>query len=474
MDKFQVFDVDGSVHEYEDSGRAMNKFADLAIKHGGFDKFKSDGGKLVAPNNGADTGLPETDTRSQASAPQPGYVTAHTTAPGTVSELARARVEAHDEYFRSKGLALPPPIYAPGMRVLSLGDENFKLSRQKHEELPLVEDSMQLIKDQVNRELRDDLVVQLRDVKMLDDGTLNIGSECFRLETIGLEQIINQLADVLPRARSLMLKLEPDLRAQVFNRQLAKANQSDELKIRTRVGGSTKTSIYSVVTKSYTPFDINVIANSVYKSLAGKGYRGEAYYNPKDTKLRVNAFYHADNIVDLAAGDVFKTGITVKASDNGTGGIHVAAVVIRNLCLNLIILGEGNKKLLSKRHRGELQDIAWRIDMAIAAGDSMFEPFAKEWKIARNTPASDYFAEYDEKAIATQLAAELDIGYKLEVIEALLEEAYNKERGTSLADWNNALTRLHESKLMDESRMEKVEALAYPILQKQLKALELT
>jgi len=41
----------------------------------------------------------------------------------------------------------------------------------------------------------------------------------------------------------------------------------------------------------------------------GIGMRGEVVYDPTTTNLRVDGIYHADEVVDLAAGDVFKVGV---------------------------------------------------------------------------------------------------------------------------------------------------------------------
>jgi hypothetical protein len=469
----------------------MQEWAAIAYKNGGFDAIKRDGGALVPVEEITQEGITTIATNTNTSTPVTGEA-------GSVSQLAANRIARHEAYLAQNGIILPPPVYTAGTRVIDTGHDNFRTSRMEWEKLPFAKDAALALAKTVNDENRDDVVIPADKLKMNPDGTISIPDGPLKtrniyVEPIGFGQLIESANGVLPRAKSLMAMLRPGLRAQVFNEQIVRlVNTPLKLRLRDNRGGKqARESLYSVVSKSYSAFDINELARTLADSFADAGYRAEVAYDPATTKLKFTAYYHADKVVDLAAGDVFKVGVQITAADNGTGGINVKAVAIRNRCLNLIILGTGEANLLSKRHRGEQSFTEVLIWDAINRATDIFAPFAEEWGIARRVDMGavvnslvkdeDLITEDQNKSIANWLAYESDVGkavnVKPEVFSDMLMATLAREPGDSIADWTNALTRLHEIDALSESNVEAVEALAYPVMRKltaKAKAMQLT
>ena len=96
-----------------------------------------------------------------------------------------------------------------------------------------------------------------------------------------------------------------------------------------------------------------------------------------------------DLVADLACGDIFKAGVRVRTDDTGGGRIVVEAVLFRNRCLNLIIIGEAGVPALQQVHRGDLGDIEGRIAVAVREARELIAPFLESWGKARQAKVSD-------------------------------------------------------------------------------------
>ena len=469
---------------------AMRNFSEAAIAAGGFEAYAKLGGRLIGdkPESSIDSSIPDASSvvsiapsgaPARASEPPgiglPGAIIGGEgpTPGGQVSAVAAARIASHEEHFRKHGVNLPPPVYAPGTKVIQLGLDNFKLSRSKWAELPTLEDALHAMSNRVKAEQRVDVIVNSKYLRMTDDGLLRVPEldAVFRIEEGGFDQLISHHTEAFPRGKSLMYRLEPDVRAFVFNRQMNRLTHGDTAKLRLRVHAELGTPmVYSVVSERYTPFNVDSYCDEIHSAMSGMGYRAESVYNPKTTKMSIHAQHHADRVVDLAAGDVFKTGINFTTADNGTSGIGMTATVLRNLCLNLIILGEAKKKLLRRKHVGTPEHMSFKIMLAMDAASDMFAPFMEEWNVLRHTPARSLWGEAKIDEIASKIAAEIDIGFDTDATSALLLGSFNKEPGDTAVDWINALTRLHDSPAIDLDKRELVEVQAYPLMQK-LKAM---
>ena len=380
---------------------------------------------------------------------------------GEVSQVAVARITRDEQRLLDRGIALPPPIYAAGSKVVQWGHDNFRTSRQSWEDMPETIDGLRQAWVQVRREKRTDHEVSVRDLRMNNDGTLDFGQGRVGVEVAGLKSLLGRNAELFPRAGTFMSMLDPDVRALNFNRQIKKADKKRRLVLRTRRSPSGR-SVYAAVSKKYTAFDADKIIHILGDALKDTGMRGEVTVNPATTDLRVNGIYHADTVVDLAAGDVFKTGVQFRSNDAAGGSIQGKALAWRNLCLNLIIIGTGEKELLRQMHKGGFHTIRGEVVRAATEGSTFFTDFAQDWGILRATPAADVFEGETIEDIMSEMAqlSAMDVGVRRDTLVEMLLAGHQHEPGDTLADLANAVTAVHLHSEVNNWRREQFEEAA--------------
>jgi hypothetical protein len=414
----------------------------------------------TAKQRGAEANLVRIDAIPEALPP-----TAH---PGEVSQIAQERIERHERLLADRGIALPPPVYAPGTKVVPLGTDNFRTSRQSWEDMPETVQGLQGVYEAVRAENREDHVVRVRDLRMSEDGTLDFGEGPVRLEDQGLRALVSRNAEVLPRAGELLARVDPELRANILNRQLGQVGRDKELKLRLRDGRDGR-QVFAVVSPRYAPFDADRIATTLASALHGSGMRGQVLYDARTTTLRADGLLHADQPVDLAAGDVFKLGVQFRSNDAAGGSIVGKAIAWRNLCLNLIIIGTGEAELLRRRHIGAVGEVLSDVRTAATQASEMFVDFASEWGVLRGTDATELFEVASvEDAIAELVGMkELDVGVRRDALVEMLLTGWRHEPGDSVADLVNSVTAVHLLEDIDDwqrQRFEEAAGALVPIL----------
>lgn len=355
-------------------------------------------------------------------------------APGQVSQIARARIEAQQRWLDDAGFVVPPPLYAPGTKVVDLGERNFRVERRRVEALPAFGDAASEVTCVIGREAREDRVVPLSSVAMSDGGALTVEGEELALETGAFHQLA-QLAGFGPGARYLSDHCSPELRAYNVNAQLRAADER-KLTLRTR-GRGPQRSVFATVTPTYSAIDTDAVLGAVCDGLHDA--RAELSYD--GSGVRATALWMPDQVVDLAAGDIFKVGVRVETDDTGRGRIRVAGVVWRNRCLNLIVIGEGEVETVSQVHRGEASRILERVQQGVEAARDKVGHFLAAWGHARtvrmDVPAvlRAWVEERKLRLPGIRSAAERDAA-----VEVLLR-SWHREPGDTLADAVNAVTR---------------------------------
>lgn len=355
-------------------------------------------------------------------------------APGEVSQVARARIEAQQRWLDGAGFVVPPPLYAPGTKVVDLGERNFRVERRRVEALPSFADAASEVTCVIGREGREDRVVPLSSVAMTDAGALTVDGEELALETGAFHQLA-QLSGFGPGARYLSDHCSPELRAYNVNAQLRAADER-KLTLRTR-GRGPQRSVFATVTPTYSAIDTDAVLGAVCDGLHDA--RAELSYD--GSGVRATALWMPDQVVDLAAGDIFKVGVRVETDDTGRGRIRVAGVVWRNRCLNLIVIGEGEVETVSQVHRGEASRILERVQQGVEAAREKVGHFLAAWGHARtvqmDVPAvlRAWVEERKLRLPGIRSAAERDAA-----VDVLLR-SWHREPGDTLADAVNAVTR---------------------------------
>jgi len=382
----------------------------------------------------------------------PEVVPVTTTLAGEVSALAAARIEEQEAWLSEAGFTLPPPIYAPGARVIDLGDENFRIERNRVDALPEFPSAARRVINAISRECREDVNVRFSELEMTDDGTLRVGSEELGLETAAFSQFAS-LAGFGCGVSYLANCCPADLRAENVNRQLQRARDR-EITLRTRLVDGEHRSTYAVVSPSYAAVDSDRVLEVVCDSL--RDSRAELVYD--GTGVRATGLWMPNVVQDLAAGDVFKVGVRVQTDDTGRGRIRISGVAFRNLCLNLIIIGEGEVETVSVVHRGNPQRILDIVAEGVERARGTVGRFLESWQFARSTRVDvpqtirSWVEQKKLKVPGVRSAAQRDA-----LVEKLLE-SWQVEPGETLADAVNAVTRAaHENTAWDIAIREEIE-----------------
>ncbi|MBI4438209.1 hypothetical protein HY631_04625 [Candidatus Uhrbacteria bacterium] len=352
---------------------------------------------------------------------------------GTVSEIARSRIRLQDKWLDEAGFALAPPIYAPGTRVLPVGDANFRTERRRVEALPPFPGAASAIVAAIREERRCDLPLALHHLSMTEKGTLMAGDQEFALEHGAFLQLALQ-AGFGMGARYLSERCDAPLRAQNVNAQLEKL-PGKTVVLRTRVSEpGAPASTFAVVSPRYAPCDADEVLTAVTPSLMDA--RAEVVYD--GSGVRATALFMPDRVVDLAAGDIFKVGVRVAAEDTGRGRVRIAAVAWRNRCLNLLVIDEGEVETVSEVHRGNGARILAAVKDGVEAARAKVSRFLDAWGHARSVrvdPEQVLREWVEHKRVGTGSERTRDV-----VVEALLT-AWHKEPGDTLADAVNAVSR---------------------------------
>jgi len=385
-----------------------------------------------------------------------------------VSDHAVERIALHEAKLLTIGIALPPPVYAPGSTVVPLGEENFRTQRTTWEQQTPIRVGLEAVRDAVRAERRIDGNVAGSSLRMTPEGMLTRGKQALALEENGFRLLLQNMGEVFPRALPVLLKAKPDARADFFNRMMEDyGDEVGDVKIRTREYNGVR-SVFAVTSPTYGVRDADCIAEDIIAGLEGavEEARGEVVYDPATTNLRVNATWHARTIVDLAAGDVFQLGASYSSNDARGGSIIVDGNAWRNLCLNLIIIGEASANLLRRRHRGNMASVAEDIKAKTECVTDLFASFADSWGILRKASIANVtlwgekFASVPEALAWAVEHKKIDADVKAAVLAEAVLTGWKEEQGNTLADLLNAVTRSHMSASINQWQREQLERAA--------------
>lgn len=418
---------------------------------------------------------------------KPGTVTM-TGAAETVSDIALARVQGDEAHLRAHGIAVPPVVRVLGGRVNATGEANFGVSHKEWSEQPLTIDALEEVRTIVRAEARADVRVERKGLSMMSDGSLLAEGGALRLEATGLRGLVGLFGDQLPGATALLEVLPPAERAALFNRQLERSELSGPVRLRTRVVNGAP-QVFAVVGEGYTPRDADALATdmieALHRSPGGHEARGEVVYDATRATLTASALWHADHVVDLACGDVFRSGAELRGNDTGGGSIQVWSLNLRNLCYNLIILGKADGAVARVQHRGGHGHVIPAIQRGLRTALDISTRFVERWGYARKTSAIEALAAIrgarkvtladgtqatlaealgraagkgDEALARAAYGAILDFDHldlprRTDANVELLLGGWRHERGVTLADIANGVTRVHDAAIPVDTRV---------------------
>lgn len=450
-----------------------------------------------------------------------------------VSEVAKARQAKHDDMLADLGIARAPENilitkagYERGTAVIDLGYDNLSASRTTWDNKPDPDISVGQFVKQISKEEREDFIVNLTDIRMNDDGNVEIGGlGTFGVEQLGLGKLLstakyfNQDAynksydriasqqykapvpypersdyttTLYPRALSLFMRLDPDIRAYVFNEHMKRHGfDEQEIKVRTRVGGGSR-NIFSVVTPSYTTYDADKVAeflgDVLRKNFPAGMFKAEIGYNSKTTKFTMDATMHApSDLTDFSAGDLYEVGYRFKSDDVGGGSITGGAIAFWNECLNMIIIDSKTSEIVKVVHKGDVESKMKKMKAGMEKSKEAMQRFAVDWGILSQVGAEGLVVNGEviettvsesgvvERAPVALLKTLVDKGHVGKgigtdaAVQYLLDSYNNQGGGDTMQDVINAVTRMAHESLVDDcvrDGLERQAGMLVPILAK--------
>ncbi len=425
---------------------------------------------------------------------------------GEVSEVAVERQEKHDRWLADLGIARNPAHvsitkagYKRGSAVVDLGYDNLDASRTTWDNKPEPAIAASEFASILGNERREDIIVPVGELRMRDDGKLIVPSYGdLAVEKYGLGRMLSLskysgAADeghygfdgepLFPRALSMFLTLDPDLRAKVFNEHMKRHGDIEQsIKLRTRNYDGVR-SVFAAVGEGYSPYDADEVALFLAAALEDSPFKAEIKYNSETTNFTMDATMHApSDLTDFSAGDLYEVGFRFKANDRGGGSINGSAIAFWNECLNMIILSSKKNELIRVIHKGDVAEKMAKVHEGMKASKSAMNRFAVDWGILNRVTATDYVnanevevhdGQSNAMAVLESLVVEGKIGKDIKrdaAVQYLLQSYNNQGGGDTMQDIVNAITRAAHEHLVDDCARDTLEREAgalVPVLAKQ-------
>jgi hypothetical protein len=358
-----------------------------------------------------------------------------------VSSTARDRVAADLAAAKAAGFSPAPALYTEGTLVNTTGHGNYNASRQDVDALPKARTALRGLEQRIKSEGRADRTLAARALSLGNDGTLSRGGPRLALTERALKSLCSF---VTPGGAAYLSACPPDLRATNVNHWLQAQEAERELTVRLRKGGAGP-ECFAVVGPRYAAFDGDRVAAEVAAALPDDA-RADVTYD--GYKMRANILWHSNvDTSDVAAGEIFKAGILVRSSDDGSGSIKVDSMVWRNLCLNLIIVDRAEQSHMRRRHVGSQSSIGDAIRTGMAEAMQAMRHFRTQWGYARTVDVAEKFNARPQDVFGSWIDDELVAapGGRALVLDRLMT-AWRKEPGERATDYVNAVTRAaHEA-----------------------------
>lgn len=377
------------------------------------------------------------------------------------------RAETDQEIAERNGFTLKPTIYPFGTPVNTWGVNNYSASRKEYEMLPLVDDMVAELDSVIKAEDRWDDTLPLQELWMMPDraiiseaidGVRYLPSEWAHKQLIERTRPYDENNDAVVKAASYASDLgspnrfSKDITNYYLKTSADKKGRSIVSNFRTRkidteleesYGGYRE--LFAVVTGKYnTDCDANQLAEMVRRKVEDSKIpaKADGLYDKKRFKMSV--LYHSDLEVTETpvAGELFKAGFTIESSDDGSRGISITPMVMRNLCLNFIILDKATQRVNLTHLRSELyESVSDSIDIAM----KKVSEFGERWGAAsKEKIVSKVYSDIDPEKIFTQLVKQGHVklhGFSKDEMISRLISSWEHEPGYMKTDILNAITR---------------------------------
>jgi hypothetical protein len=306
---------------------------------------------------------------------------------GEIDPEAVERLTADEAAARAAGFAPRPPVYALGTRVIALGAQNFRRSRQEFEQLPPAKLVLAKLIERVLLERRADTEAEIRSIEMLPDGRVTRGGAPLALTETSFRQLLSRTDFPQPSAAATYLSEIPvERRVREVNLLLKATPEGRTGTIRHRdtlaLEGNGREA-FAIVSSKYVAMDADKIARLVLEDEVAPGdARGEVRYDGMTAEILLR--WHSDVQPEMvAAGEIFRAFAGFRTADDGTMSLIPVSGLDRNLCLNLLIIDTATQQLGRKRHTGN--NVASFMARALTEAVDSVRYFAERWDAARST-----------------------------------------------------------------------------------------
>ena len=420
-----------------------------------------------------------------------------TVAAGTVDPNGASRIADDVAFLESNGWAasIPDTWFHPGTEMLPVGKRTFRTKAKLHADTPPVREGWAPAMTAIRAEDRKSYMVDTARLRMTDDGRIYtegkspagaapIEPEAFYALIGRFNSAKHGKRPTFPRSRALLEALDPDVRADVFNRQVQNLERFgyDEDARMVNLGHRVingQRQIYRAVSTSYLDMPVNLILEEYlgfFEDYASRlpDARGVVDYDPATTLATWSATWHAPQTFDAKVGEIFELGIKGRSGDTGNAAHDSGLAMTRVICINCTV-ASWNADAINRRHRGSrnrslsairalgLQRVRQDVARLTSGAGKAAEYFLDRWGVLRSTAAADVVnMESPVQAMtdAHKILSSLDAAAARDVTVEMLLKGYEFEGGDRVADVVNAVSRAASHGLLDAIQRDRAERAA--------------
>lgn len=293
--------------------------------------------------------------------------------------------------FVRNGFAQPGHIRALGTIIDEQKGGGVRAIRQKISRLPRLEVALSWLIDEVVRENRKDLEVQIKELHMEPNGRVVIfrdEGDGYWLTVRALDQLM-KLMSAPPHAGSYLASIPSDRRAFEVNHILRRNRQLERplvMRLRDSGAGNDADQVaYAAVTPRYTPVDPDQVANRLMQVVERDqrffDTRAEVIFTGERTSIKL--FHESDTATDqLAINESFASVLGLLMGDDKSSGIMVDISALRNVCLNLMLVGADKQGLFRASHIGNGDELLGQVMQTMTNGADLLSEFLRTYQSA--------------------------------------------------------------------------------------------
>lgn len=374
------------------------------------------------------------------------------------------------------------PAFLPSSTVRPFGTQIIENDGRQHEvrkdffrDAPAAIEGARTMQATIASENREDFPFKLRDLNITEDGRFYVGDDvdgAFPMTGDGWKGLMTQVGKdnatwLTGMARAPKERTVENWRA--FQRDYADPDKVIVGGIRSLDGDdqwwrfvSNKHSESKSSVKEDGEVQLGMGADELLGTLVdvldglpdGDEWRMRSQYDPNTGGISVDVLRQAPTIPGMGSGDVYQSGFRFTSGDGGKTGFTVQLLLMRNLCVNIMIVKEETllKSMVTHR-KGNESKAHNRIRETFTVAQKVLGIFAPN---LAKTKAMPYNAKFKDAATVRDVyEAIANMKAMRKVTSAIAKDTaveamllgWQQEPGDTLYSIINGVTRVHESKV---------------------------